>query len=151
MVKKRFRMNGIFYYRIKYEQSKRESSPRAVRQPLIHADFDPLAFGCGSMETHFHLIEVNMHHFFAVRADLGDLTVEIDGISATGTTRNDNANDFCFLLHGVRSFQIWANCGKFITLEGLNVSEYSKIIPGNQWFRRIFFQSLKKCARRDPI
>ena len=78
------------------------------------------------MEAHFDLIEIDVDHFFAVGADLGDLTVEIDGISAARAARNDNTDDFCFLFHGVQSFQIRTNCGEFITMAGLNVSKYTK-------------------------
>jgi hypothetical protein len=57
------------------------------------------------VEAHFDLIEVNMHQFFAIRANFGDLTVEIDRVAAARTTRNDDPDDFCFLLHLETSFQ----------------------------------------------
>ena len=51
------------------------------------------------MEADFDLIQVDMHHFFTIGANLGNLAVKIYGISTAWTARDDNTNDFCFLLH----------------------------------------------------
>jgi hypothetical protein len=57
------------------------------------------------VEADFDLIEVDMHQFFAICADFGHLTVKIDGVTATRAARNDDPDNFGFLLHLETSFQ----------------------------------------------
>jgi hypothetical protein len=80
-----------------------------ARGGLIHAylNFASFVLLDGSMEAYFHLIEIDMDELFTVCADFRDLTVKVNGIAATGTARNDNSDDFGFLLHLRISFQIW--------------------------------------------
>lgn len=51
------------------------------------------------MKAYFDLIEVDMNDFFTICTDFCNLSIEIDRVTATRTTRNDNPDDFCFLLH----------------------------------------------------
>ena len=124
MSKKRSRLNGIFLLLIRNSLNVPPGKATASSAPwtgqrLIHADFYFFSFGHGTMEAHFHLIQVNMDDFFAVGTDFCDLPVEIDWISATWTARNDNSDDFCLLLHDLQSFRIWVQSGDFITMEGV--------------------------------
>jgi hypothetical protein len=75
----------------------------------IHTDFNPFAFRDGTVQTYLDFIKIDVDYFFAVGTDLGHLPVEIDRVTATGTTGNDNTDDFCFLLHFKLSF---LNCSK---------------------------------------
>jgi len=68
------------------------------------------------MEADFHLIKVDVDDFLAVGADLRHLAVEVDRISTAGTAGNDNANDFCFLLHDSQSFRV---CSKPLIFKDL--------------------------------
>ena len=68
------------------------------------------------MEADFDFIQIDMYHFLTVGANLRNLTVKIDWISATGTARNDNTDDLCFLLHVPRSFRI---CSKLLIFKDL--------------------------------
>ncbi len=61
------------------------------------------------MEAHFNLIKVDMHQFFAICADFRNLTVEVDGIAATWTARDDDSDNFRFLLHLGHPFEFCEN------------------------------------------
>jgi hypothetical protein len=53
----------------------------------------------GTAKADFDLVEVDVNHFLALRADFRHLPVEIDRIATARTARNDDSNDFCLLLH----------------------------------------------------
>ena len=79
-----------------------------IVEDSIHAHLYPPSFVLLNrpMKAYFHLIQINVHELFAVRADLGDLPIEIDRIVAAGTASNDYSNDLRFLLHVEISFRI---------------------------------------------
>jgi len=85
-VQKRFRKCGIF--------------KTVVRRGSVHTDLHPLVVRrYRAMQADFHLIEIDVHDFFAIGTDLGNLTVKINGIPTYRTTRNHNTDDLGFLLH----------------------------------------------------
>jgi hypothetical protein len=51
------------------------------------------------MEAHFHLVEVDMHEFFTVRADFSNLTIKVDRVSAARATCDYDADDSRLMLH----------------------------------------------------
>jgi len=83
----------------------------------IHADLHSLIFLLWTVQTHFHLIKVDMDDFFTICANLRHLSIKIDRISTTRTTGNHNTNDLCFLLHGKQSFLKCLKMGKNLTSE----------------------------------
>src|SRR5260221_10403408 len=95
MPKKRFRNpESLLDYTI------RKIAHRIKRGDSIHADFHPLVIGSRrAVEADFNFIKVDVYDFLTVGANLGNLAVKVDRISTARTARDDNTNDFCFLLH----------------------------------------------------
>ncbi len=56
------------------------------------------------MQGYFNLVKVDMNDLFTVSANLGHLTIKINGIATHRTARNDNSNHLRFLLHLEISF-----------------------------------------------
>ena len=74
-----------------------------------HLYFTSLVLLYRSVEAHFDLIKVDMNELFTICADLRNLTVEVDGIAATWTARDDDSDNFRFLLHLEHPFEFGEN------------------------------------------